>query len=196
MTWIARDVDALLEIPPLLDRRRHAGALEQSRSGDNVADDTYRGGSEQGMARAKKQNEEDQPLEKRLKGYLVTTVIGYLKEQKKVYADLDEDGQRAVISNLDEAFALLINDAVSIIAARGFRAVHGTLESLTIKGEVKAAVKLLRDVATVADLGSKTGSTVMIVLAEPREFFGGSIPKPDPQSPPLLPPDEPEEEGR
>jgi len=126
----------------------------------------------------RKNMDKTKPLDQRLKGYMVSTIVEWLRNQKKVYRDLTEAEQRDVIGNISEACGHLIIEATSEIASKNYPTVRGTLESLGIKSDVKAQIKLLGGTDTISVLAPRTNQTVMIVCADPTAFFGGDMPVP------------------
>lgn len=109
-----------------------------------------------------------------LSGDLRDAVLHLLREKHDPipFAKRKEVDQRALIAAVAERTRELVEEAVSLIAAKGGGTIAGTLDQVTIKGGLKAVVTLSKTDPLRHKLFDAQGGDVLIALADARPFMG------------------------
>lgn len=97
-----------------------------------------------------------------------------------------EAEQRAVAERVHDVARGLVRTAVTLISDSGFPSLQGTLEAVAVKSGFKAVVKVPKGADHWEDLIRSEGRDVVLVIADPSEFFKtrGAVPI-TPDQPPL-----------
>ena len=119
-------------------------------------------------------------------GQMVQFVIDEIRAAPDVWAKLGEESQDQVIQRVQARSALIIRQAVHLIASEGREVISGDLEQITAKDEIKAVLKLARHDPKRHALLDAVGRRVLIVVVESEQYMGGTMPAPDSNQLPLL----------
>ncbi len=124
-----------------------------------------------------------------------TTLVGDVRD--KILAELTvahdkpwnlrpEAEQRAVVERVHDLARGVVRTAVTLISDAGFPSLQGTLEAVAVKSGFKAVVKVPKGADHWEDLIRSEGRDVVLVIADPTEFFKtrGAVPI-TPDQPPL-----------
>jgi hypothetical protein len=119
-------------------------------------------------------------------GQMVKFVIDEIRAAPDVWPKLGEESQDQVIQRVQARSALIIRQAVHLIASEGREVISGDLEQITAKDEIKAVLKLARHDPKRHALLDAVGRRVLIVVVESEQYMGGTMPAPDSNQLPLL----------
>jgi hypothetical protein len=104
------------------------------------------------------------------------------------WQDRAEDHQRATIASVDNACEHFVTKAVRRLAGGSFPAIAATLDKIATKDEIQAVLKVPLSHEQRHDLYDAVGHVVLLVIADPQQFFGERQPvKVKPDQPNLLP---------
>ena len=120
------------------------------------------------------ENREDVAAEK-LGLYLLERTLQEIRALPDVWEKLPEWQQAEVIDRVRAGVIDAVAGAVRIISSRGFDGVVCEIDSIQIKGEIKAALIVSRANGheTLQQFYDAQGQPCVIVLANPDEFSGG-----------------------
>lgn len=104
---------------------------------------------------------------------LLKALLGEIRQLPKPWEQTPEREQEVVIDRLRRGVESAVRSLVSTMAACEFQRVPATIESVTFKDGVKAALLLSREQEGTHQLARATGGQVMVVLASPAEFLEG-----------------------
>lgn len=113
-------------------------------------------------------------------GDLCALVVDEIKAAPDVWAKLSEEKQEAMIGRIRQRVGEAVGQAVRAIAANGRVAIAAKLEQVTVKDGLKAVLTMDKHDPQRHELLDATGRAVMIVIADPSEFAGGTPPKAEP----------------
>lgn len=94
------------------------------------------------------------------------------EQDKRAWTDRSEDEQRATINQITQVAEALVRGVVRLIGSEALPALGGTLASVTVKDGIKAVLELNRNDENRHALYDAEGKQVMVVLADPTQFFG------------------------
>lgn len=106
-----------------------------------------------------------------LVGDIRDSIIGILKDHK-IWKELKEQQQSEIAMAASNIAENVVQKTASIIAGRGFPAIHATLEQITVKGGLKLVLKAAKGVQGQDDLIKHEGSGVTVVLKDINQFLG------------------------
>jgi glutamate 5-kinase len=104
------------------------------------------------------------------------------EQNKRPWHERSEAEQRDTVHQVESACREMARKAVEIIAAGGLRTIKATIEQVTVKDGIKATLTMSKFDENRHNLIDATGSTVLIVVADPEDFTGERAPveiKPD-----------------
>lgn len=84
---------------------------------------------------------------------------------------LPEAKQRNLAEGAESISKEIVRKSAEIIAARGFQAVHGQLQSVMCKDGLKLVVTVSKNIACRRDLIDKQGGAITIVLSDTTEYM-------------------------
>ncbi len=107
--------------------------------------------------------------------YLLERTLQEIRALPDVWEKLPEWQQAEVIDRVRAGVIDAVAGAVRIISSRGFDGVVCEIDSIQIKGEIKAALIVSRANGheTLQQFYDAQGQPCVIVLANPEEFSGG-----------------------
>ena len=107
--------------------------------------------------------------------YLLDRTLQEIRALPDVWEKLPEWQQAEVIDRVRAGVIDAVAGAVRIISSRGFDGVVCEIDSIQIKGEIKAALIVSRANGheTLQQFYDAQGQPCVIVLANPEEFSGG-----------------------
>lgn len=94
------------------------------------------------------------------------------EQDKRPWDERSEDEQRRTINQITETAETLVRGVVRLIGSEALPALPGILASITVKDGIKAVMELSRSDENRHALYDAEGRQVMIVLADPTQFFG------------------------
>lgn len=118
-----------------------------------------------------------------------------LFKQKADWGSMKENQQKEVIASCEHIAKEIVRRASNIIAARGFRSFHCTLDSVTIKDGIKIVLKASKNAEGRQSLLESQGGSVTVVMSDINQYLGQrNAPKIDKDQPDLGLEDDDEEE--
>lgn len=103
-----------------------------------------------------------------------------VKEMPKVWKQLNERDQDALLAQFDYGAKQCLRQAVEIIAADERPNIMVQLEQVTFKDGIKATVKMGKAGESRHQLADAVGQHVILVIADPGVFIKGEKPKSEP----------------
>jgi hypothetical protein len=94
------------------------------------------------------------------------------EQNKRPWHERSEAEQRDTVHSVESAVQSAVRKAVEIIAAGGLRTIKATIEQVTVKDGIKATLMMSKFDENRHNLVDATGSTVLIVVADPEDFTG------------------------
>ena len=119
------------------------------------------------------------------------TALRYIKEQEARWDECSESRQRQIIADVDRGCEDMVRHAVRQIAAHQWPAIAANVQQVVFKDEVKCVLEIAAGEPSRHELADRTGSAVMLVIADPKVFMtakGTTVAEPDQ---PALPLEEP-----
>jgi hypothetical protein len=104
------------------------------------------------------------------------------EQDKRPWSERSESDQRDTIQRVEEHVHDVVRRAVELIAAQGRRTIKATLEQVTVKDGIVGKIVMSKFDEQRHALVDSTGSTILIVVADPDDFVGERAPaevKPD-----------------
>ena len=139
---------------------------------------------------------EARPFEERLEGELFAdlreTALRYIKDQDARWNECSESRQRQIIADVDRSCEDIVRSAVCQIAAHRWPAIAANVEQVVFKDGIKAVMTIAAGEPSRHELADRTGTPVMLVIADPKIFMtakGTTVADPDQ---PTLPLEQPE----
>lgn len=106
-----------------------------------------------------------------LVGDIRDNVIGILKDHG-IWKVLKEQQQSQIAIAAANIAENVVQKTASIIAGRGFAAIHAKLTQITVKGDLKLVLEAAKGVQGQDDLIKHEGSGVTVVLKDINQFLG------------------------
>lgn len=94
------------------------------------------------------------------------------EQNKRPWHERSEAEQRDTVHQVETAVRHAVTRAVEIIAAGGLRTIKATIEQVTVKDGIKATLTMSKFDENRHNLIDATGSTVLLVVADPEDFTG------------------------
>lgn len=114
-----------------------------------------------------------------------------LFKQKADWKGMKEAQQKEVVASCEYIARELIRRTSNIIASRGFKAFHCTLDSVTIKDGIKIILKASKNAEGRQSLLESQGGSVTVVMTDINPYLGQrNKPEIDEDEPSLLPKDD------
>lgn len=104
---------------------------------------------------------------------LLQALVNEIRQLPKPWEQTPEREQEVVIDRLRRAVESQVRALVGAIAGGNYPRIAATLESVTIKGDVKAVLKVGKGQSETLALADATGTQAMIVLASPQAYLDG-----------------------
>ena len=147
-------------------------------------------------AAAPPEGEAETSFEERLKGELFAdlreTALRYIREQEARWSECSEARQRQIIADVDRGCEDMVRHAVRQIAAHQWPAIAANVEQVVFKDGIKTVLTIAANEPSRHELADRTGTPVMLVIADPSVFMtakGTTVADPDQ---PALPLEQPE----
>lgn len=93
------------------------------------------------------------------------------EQDRRPWNERSEKEQRLVINAAQALGNEVVRNVVNLVAAASFPALKGTLEAVTVKNGLKAAILLSRTDTLRHELLDAQGKQVMVVVADPDQFM-------------------------
>ena len=119
-----------------------------------------------------------QMVEESIFADLRDALLTELKEAPEVWQKMSQKAQDEIIERIDKRVLACVEEATALMTSHHFPVVEGVIDGITIKGDTKVSVKVPQMTPSMHDLIDEgQGSTVRLVLADPRAFTGmdGSV---------------------
>lgn len=94
------------------------------------------------------------------------------EQSKRPWHERNEADQRDTVHAVESAVRAAARQAVEIIAAGGLKTIKATIEQVTVKDGIKATLTMSKFDEHRHNLIDATGTTVLIVVADPEDFTG------------------------
>lgn len=120
-----------------------------------------------------------------LAGKLLHMCVAQLESLKNPWSMTSEANQEIAINAMREGIKEATHSAVMVIATQRAQALRATVEGVNFKDGIKATLSLSKVEPGRHDLADAEGSTVLIIIANPEQFTGGTekvTPQPDQKS--------------
>lgn len=111
--------------------------------------------------------------EELMAGEMMAMIIDELKQAPCVWQQMSEHDQQDVIYRAERRVKSIITQAVHILASKDRPALIGDVDTVTFKDGVKAVLKMDKASPHRHDLADAEGSSVILVVVDPDEYFGG-----------------------
>jgi len=98
------------------------------------------------------------------------------EQDKRPWNQRSESDQHETIHRVESRVHDVVRRAVEMIAAQGLRTIRATLEQVTIKDGIKGTITLSKFDEQRHALADATGSSILIVVADPEAFTGEQAP--------------------
>ena len=97
-------------------------------------------------------------------------VISEIKAASAPWQMMAQQQQDELIARVDKGASALIQRAVNTLVANQFPVICGTLESVTVKDEMKAVLKINRHDPGAHEVIDSVGSRVRLVVVDTEQF--------------------------
>lgn len=97
-------------------------------------------------------------------------VIGEIKAAGTPWQIMPQQTQDELIERVDKQVSWIIGRAVNTLVSHQFPIISGTLESVTVKDEIKAILKFQRFDSGAHDIMDSVGSKVRLVVVDLDQF--------------------------
>lgn len=116
-----------------------------------------------------------------LHGQLSSWMVNQLKHLPSTFQEMSEEEQQDLISGAVNQSREIINDIVELIASDGRKVIMGKCKKVSNNGDqIEAQVICSNKAECRHDLVDAAGQSVMLVVADSRDYMGGDHPEPTP----------------
>lgn len=103
-------------------------------------------------------------------------LLDRIRNLKKPWQKMTEAEQRELVEGVERGVKHLIQQMTTIIAADGRKTLVGTLDSIAVKGGMKAVIKLSKSDKNRHELVDAEGKEVLVVVADAEPYLGEESP--------------------
>lgn len=107
-------------------------------------------------------------------GDLLGALIDEIRTMPDVWQKTSEEKQAQIIERLTRRVESAVKTAVHIIASDGKPQIEVTLEGVTVKDKIKAALIIPNGSALLHDLIDSQGEQILVVLPRTSQYLGGT----------------------
>lgn len=105
--------------------------------------------------------------------HLKELILQELKVLQDPWDKTPEKRQDEALARIDMAVKSMIRAAIIALAGKGYDAVSAVVDSVTFKDGVKTTLKTHLATEATHALADAQGESVVVVIADPDDFFGG-----------------------
>ena len=106
---------------------------------------------------------------------LLEALVAEIRLMPDVWQKLGQEAQDDVIERLGNRVRDLTRQAVGLIVSTERTVLAATVDSVTFKDGIKATLKIAKTARGRHDLADQEGADVVLVIADPGEYFQGMV---------------------